>query len=288
MEPGTAIRLSPERQRVDEWAVVLAAAGIPHWQRRRADGWALLVEARDAAPALEALEAYEREAATAAEPPAAVQPSCAAIAAGVVAVLLIVGFFAVTGARAGRSVWFERGSADAALIVAGQWWRVLTALTLHADAPHLLGNAAAGALLLPAVFGQLGPGIGLWLVLAAGAAGNGLTAAVHRTGHVSVGASTAMFGAIGVLAGIRLVSGGRRAGPLGRRWVAVAAALGLLALLGVAPDADVLAHLFGALAGGALGAAAARLRAGHLPPPAQWLLAAAGAAAVAGAWRAAL
>src|SRR2546422_5158304 len=36
-------------------------------------------------------------------------------------------------------------------IVAGEWWRTVTALTLHADVPHLLGNAVASVVLVGAV-----------------------------------------------------------------------------------------------------------------------------------------
>src|SRR5207249_906367 len=83
------------------------------------------------------------------------------------------------------SEWFQHGEADATRMMAGEWWRAVTALTLHADAPHLLGNALAGALLVTAVCQQLGPGVGLWLVLLAGAGGNALTAAVHGAGPVA-------------------------------------------------------------------------------------------------------
>src|SRR2546428_375850 len=93
---------------------------------------------------------------------------------GVYVALLLIGLFAITGSRAGRSEWFQHGEADATRMMAGEWWRAVTALTLHADAPHLLGNAVAGALLVTAVCQQLGPGVGLWLVpLAGGRRGGG-------------------------------------------------------------------------------------------------------------------
>jgi membrane associated rhomboid family serine protease len=161
----------------------------------------------------------------------------------------------------------------------------VTALTLHADAPHLLGNAVAAALLVTVVCQQVGPGVGLWLLLVAGAAGNGLTAAVHGTGHVSVGASTAIFGAIGILAVLRIVVPGGLGARRGKWWVVVAASLALLAMLGMAPDADLLAHLFGLLAGGALGLVGALTIRRAPPAPLQWVLVAAAGAAVAGAWR---
>jgi rhomboid protease GluP len=276
--PGTAVRVTPDRRRADEWAVVLAAAGIPHWQRHRLDGWALLVPADDAATALATLAAYDEE--NARDDGGAVAPSRPPTITGAVVALLLIGFFAITGSRAGRSAWFEHGSADAARMLAGEWWRAVTALTLHADAPHLAGNALACALLITAVCRQLGPGLGLGLLLVAGAGGNALTALAHGGGHVSVGASTATFGALGVLAALRIATPRR----LGRRtWVVVAASLALLALLGTGPDADILAHLFGLLVGAGLGLATA-LTAPRVHPALDWLLLAAAPVTVAVAW----
>src|SRR5881296_819659 len=280
---GTAVRVTPERHQADEWAVVLAAGNIPHRLHPGLDGWALIVAARDAEAAREALDAYDREniADTADVGADAVAP---VRGAAVVAVaLLLVGFFAVTGTRASHSTWFERGGADAERIVAGEWWRTVTALTLHADAPHVIGNAGASVVLVGAVSHQLGPGVGLCVLLLAGAGGNALTAIAHGTRHDSVGASTAMFGAIGILAATRVVSRGRH--PAARRlWMVGAASLALLALLGTSPGSDLLAHLFGLLLGGALGLAAAPALRRPLRPPVQWALAVAVLAAVVGAW----
>jgi membrane associated rhomboid family serine protease len=217
----------------------------------------------------------------------AVAPVRGAAVVGVAVGLLLIGFFAVTGTRAGRSIWFERGGADAERIVAGEWWRTVTALTLHADAPHVIGNAGASAVLVGAVSHQLGPGVGLCLLLLAGAGGNALTAAAHGTHHDSVGASTAMFGAIGILGATRVVARGRRLA--GRKpWMVAAASLALLGLLGTSPGGDLLAHLFGLLLGGALGLAAAPALPRLLRPPAQWALAVAVLAVVVGAWLRAL
>src|SRR5262245_27149723 len=168
---GTAVRVTPERRRADEWAVVLAAGSIPHRLRLRLDGWALIVAARDAEAAGDALDAYDREniADTVDVSADVVAPARGAVAVGVAVGLLLIGFFAVTGTAAGRSIWFERGSASAERIVAGEWWRTITALTLHADAPHVLGNAAASIVLVAAVSHQLDAGVGLWLLLLAGA-----------------------------------------------------------------------------------------------------------------------
>jgi membrane associated rhomboid family serine protease len=125
--------------------------------------------------------------------------------------------------------------------------------------------------------------VGLSLLLLAGAGGNALTGVAHGSHHNSVGASTAMFGAIGILAATRVVSRGRR--PAARkRWIVVAASFALLALLGTSPDADFIAHLFGLLVGSALGLATALALPRPLRAPAQWALAMAVLALVVGAW----
>jgi len=102
---------------------------------------------------------------------------------------------------------------------------------------------------------------------------------------VSVGASTAIFGAIGILAGLRILTPGRVGSRLGKWWVVAATSLVLLALLGTGPNADLLAHVFGLLAGGALGLVAALTIRWMPRVPVQWLLVAAAGAAVCGAWR---
>jgi membrane associated rhomboid family serine protease len=281
--PGTAVRVTESRRRADEWAVVLAAAGIAHWQRHRLDGWALLVLPGDAEAALEALDAYDRENDPAEVEIAETVLARPAVVVGVAVALLLAVLFVVAGPRATRGAWFAAGSADATRMLAGEWWRAVTALTLHADAPHLLGNAVTGVLLVTAVCRQLGPGLGLWLLLLAGAGGNALTAAAHGGDHVSVGASTALFGALGLLAALRIAPG--RVGTRARRsWVVVAASLLLLALLGVGPEADILAHLFGFLVGGGLGLLTTRALHRLPPAPAQWGLLGLAGLGVAGAW----
>src|SRR5262249_36491518 len=112
-----------------------------------------------------------------------------------------------------RAAWgtaFRVGSAIAERIVAGEWWRAVTALTLHANAAHLLGNVSVGLVVTTAVCRLVGPGLGSALVLATGVAGNLLAAVVRRTASSSVGASTALFGAVGILSGRAVVRAAHR------------------------------------------------------------------------------
>jgi membrane associated rhomboid family serine protease len=177
----------------------------------------------------------------------------------------------------------ERGAADAEQIVRGEWWRAVTALTLHADAAHAGGNALIGGLAVALLAHRLGPAAAAWVTLLAGAVANFTTALIHRSGHVAIGASGAVFGALGALAAAQL--GTSRGARRGRPWLALAASAALLGFLGTSKNSDLLAHAFGMLAGLLLGALAAPAL--RVPPRRRALqpaLAALALLAVAGCW----
>jgi|SRR5579871_1452417 len=279
------VRITDDERLADEWALVLSAAAIENELARPDDSeraFRLLVDGDRAEAAARALDEYDAErAAEAAEP---VEPEHRRTLAGYAAALGILAFFWITLHRAS---WYDAGEAVSSLM-RHEPWRAVTALTLHADWMHALGNAVAGAIFFTALFRWVGPGTGAWLTLASGALGNWATAAAHGPGHFSLGASTATFGALGALAGLRLVR--RRIGPLGRRraLVAVAAAMGLFGMLGVGPNADVFAHLFGLAAGIALGAATGLFVKHRWRAIVQWPSLALAVFAIAGCWRLAL
>jgi rhomboid protease GluP len=284
VSPGEPVRVAPTSAQADEWALVLTAAGIAHAVAGHDDGWTLLVFADDLPRAHATLAAYDRENAERGAPAAEAPPY--PWMSGIAVAGLLLAAFSLTGAPEAGSRWVERGAAAAGRILDDEPWRAVTALTLHANAVHVLGNAAATAVLLPPLAQRLGLGVALCLLLLAGAGGNVLSALVHDPRHLAIGASTATFGAIGALAALRLLPS---TGPSGRRgWVVLAATLVLLAMLGTAPEADVIAHALGLVAGGMLGLAAGALL--RQPPPAatQWVLGSLAALLTAGAWALAL
>jgi membrane associated rhomboid family serine protease len=292
MDDDALVELRRARRRapVDEAALVLEASGLHPRVGGGPDGFALCVPAIEEHAARAALAAFADEnppAPPPATPAPVLDPSATAHALAVVAAL--IAFFTVTGARRAGVVWFDRGAADAARLRAGEAWRAVTALTLHADPGHVLGNAAAGALFLAGVFRAFGFGAGAALVLLAGTIGNLMNAALRAGPHEVVGASTAVFGALGLLAGRGLVLG-RLRGLRGRRaFVPVAAALALLAMIGTEGErVDVWAHGFGLVAGVALGALASGLGAAATSRAAQRIGGAAAVAGIVGAWALAL
>jgi membrane associated rhomboid family serine protease len=282
----TGIRATPREAEAEEWALVLTAEGIPHRLERGETGWTVVVPDPEARRARAVLDSYEGE--TRREP-AAPLPDAeswrAAWAVGVAAGAFLLAFFAITGHPVPGSRWFERGAASAARMLDGEWWRAVTALTLHLDMAHVAGNAVATVVLVPPIVQRMGPGYAVGLVLLAGAVGNLLAAMVHGPAHVAVGASTATFGAIGILAAFRL-----RAPTLGRArrkpWLVPVAALVLLAMLGASRGADIVAHALGLVVGAAVGLVAPDP--GQHGRPIQWGLAALAVLVVAGCWQLAL
>jgi membrane associated rhomboid family serine protease len=281
------IRLSASRARADAWGLALSSQSIASRSTRVAEGWGILVDADVADRASAVLEAYDRENLPderAERPPEEYVRSAIPVAVA----LLLVLFFFLTGPRESGGVWFREGAASAQAILRGEVWRTVTALTLHADLPHVAGNALFFSVFATGVCWSLGPGVSALLILAAGAGGNGLNALLHPGGHVSVGASTAVFGAVGILSGIRF--GRRGAGRRARRrgWLALAAGLALLAMLGVSERADVTAHLLGLVAGVAVGWPAGAALARPPGAAAQMLCLLAAGATVLTAWLRAL
>ena len=170
--------------------------------------------------------------------------------------------------------WIDRGEADAEAIVQhGEWWRAITALTLHGDASHLIANLATGVLFAAFLLPQFGTGLTWLLILLTGAFGNIINSWGYRgESHHSIGASTAVFGALGLLVGSELWA--RWSDPATRtRWQLVlplGAGLSLLAYLGVGDkhgQIDYMAHCWGFATGLAFGIAAAAFRLKELLPP---------------------
>jgi rhomboid protease GluP len=190
------------------WGMRLDSIGIGHRLTEHAEGWELLVSETDVARARMALGPFAKNMLLTVEGQDDRKVGDEVLPEGrswdwypgvIVAALLLL-FFELAGPRStSPSAWFSRGELKAALAFGPEPWRALTALTLHADVAHLLPNVLACFVLVGAVCTELGAGLGLLLVLVAGALGNGLTAWWEKPEFASVGASAAVFGALGLL-----------------------------------------------------------------------------------------
>ncbi len=132
-------------------------------------------------------------------------------------------------------------------IFQGETFRAVTALLLHSDTAHLLGNLAGMFFFAGPVIRLSGYGSGPFFVLFAGTSGNLINAGFHGSALLSIGASTAVMGAAGGLAAFQMI----RRGPLRRRdrILPLIAGATLMAFLSHGENTDVWAHVFGFLCG---------------------------------------
>ncbi|MFT6044573.1 MAG: rhomboid protease GluP [Arenicella sp.] len=162
--------------------------------------------------------------------------------------LLIMGAFQST--KAFGFNWQANGLANSEKIADGEWWRTITALSLHADSAHLIGNIGFGAVFGLLVSQYIGSGAAWFSILIAGAFGNALNAYFYQTLHLSIGASTMVFAALGLL-GVFALNDRHAYAQVGiRRWAPLLATLALLGFLGTSGErTDIMAHLTGYISG---------------------------------------
>jgi rhomboid protease GluP len=144
--------------------------------------------------------------------------------------------------------WLLLGDLDAG--AAGEWWRAITALTLHLDQEHLLGNLLFGVIGGIALARLIGPGVAWGSILGAGALANCMEVLIAPVTHRAVGASTAVFAALGLLAGMAWQPRLKLRERAWQRYAPLIAGVSLLTLLGAGSEhVDVLGHGLGFLLG---------------------------------------
>jgi membrane associated rhomboid family serine protease len=233
---------SRSKKRCMEFALVLEAVGIRCEVRPRDGKFALVVHARDADPAREQLRLYRHE--HGALPPrfdARLGVHDGLVCACLYGVTILL-FDILQRNQAFSLDWWHAGMSHAGLIREGEWWRAVTALALHADTVHLAGNLVFGLVFGFLAGALLGWGLALSGMLFAGALGNALNAFVQAPGHISIGASTAVFATVGILAAYAWK---RRRTEI-NRWVPLGGGVALLAFLGMDGErTDIFAHIAG-------------------------------------------
>jgi rhomboid protease GluP len=246
------------RAQAEIWSLVLTARDVPHKILHSIYGYRIAVPPDHENRAATEIEKYEHE--NRAWPLIFKVTSWYPNAQSTFWTLLILtAVFSISFSEnwKGRLIAIGSGDVDSVLHD-GQWWRLVTALTLHTDPPHLLGNMMMGGLLMVWLCSLLGIGLGWGITLLSGILGNLINALVHGEAHSSIGSSTAIFGALGVIIAFQTLSARRFslrdcAIPLG-------AGFALLGFLGAHGErTDLGAHLFGFLSGLILGLLAVQL-----------------------------
>lgn len=250
MEPApvSAVVFRGSKLLCREYSLVLEARGIEHEAAEDESSWVLSVPVRMRHRAYEELSRYSVERGVRRSLPEVVQPRPgAAIGLFVYVLTLLLTAYCAGNATFGAD-WLSLGSLDAG--ARGEWWRAVTALTLHLDQEHLLGNVLFGALAGIAASRLLGPGVAWASILGAAALANYAEILVTPITHRAVGASTAVFAALGLLSGMAWRQRLTLRERLWYRWAPLIAGICLLTLLGAgSAHVDVLGHALGFLFG---------------------------------------
>lgn len=242
-------------------AFMLTAVGIEATTQVVEGGdYAVFVAAHDGPRAREELDRYAQESRARPAPPAPLPLKRGALRATVLAALILVAVAGAAGHHWFASDWYAAGALLGGEVRAGAWWRALTALTLHADASHLISNIGFGALFGAACAALYGPGLGWFLVLVTATLANVVEAMWMPPGMSSIGASTAVFAALGLVTARGRTAAHGRGLQRGVYGALVAGSL-LLAFLGTGDaNTDVLAHALGFTNGVLAGLALRRAR----------------------------
>jgi len=266
---------APDGRLIKELSLVLNSVGIAHRvvgnQRQR---WILVPEAR-AMEALEELADYRRENVGHRRPEEKLEPYTGAITQALLWVAVLALFHVLAQGRAVELDWKAAGMVDGVAIRAGELWRPFTALTLHSDLLHLVSNLFFGALFVSLLFQMLGPTLTWSAVLFAGAAGNLANALIVGPELRSLGASTAVFAALGALTAVQFSRKRTTTRAKMKRWIPLMAGVLLLGWNGMGSahvdpwqgvqrdpgdNTDIGAHVAGFVCGCLVGALAHQLQ----------------------------
>jgi rhomboid protease GluP len=253
MESATARIPARSRRQAMDWGLVLVSQGIEATIEfsKEGSGWGLSIDVGSYEAALDILRQYQFENRRWPWRQELFQPGLVFDWASLAWVLLVVLFFWLDTAGA---YLHDAGLMDAAAVSRGQWWRLFTAIWLHADVAHLAANATVGFVLLGLALARYGTGAGLLAAYLAGAGGNVTSWIFAPRPHYSLGASGMVMGSLGLLAVQSLSLWSHSPHATKHLLSGLAAGVLLFIFWGVSPGSDVPAHFGGFLCGVLLGA----------------------------------
>ena len=239
----------------DQQTLILSAVGIHSWTVVRGGVFVVVVPEESAELARRHLsEAAQEVAATPVFVPEQPKLHPRAWLGSIIYALVMMGVAYAAGANLSGFDWLAQGALNGAIPSTHEWWRVVTALTLHADVGHLVSNLLFGVILGYLASRSLGSGIAWAGILVGAMLGNALDALWMPQAQQSIGASTAVFATLGILSAYAWtlesatnLRWAKRLGPL-------IAGVILLGFLGAGGErTDVVAHVTGFISGCALG-----------------------------------
>ena len=233
-------------RQIRDYSLVLLSQGIVHRLERSPEGpFEIFVKPEHEPRAKLQLELYRRENPPKEENPplplsVSVQPAWVLLAPVVCTLLDFSG--KVTRMH-------SAGISDADKILHGEWWRTITALSLHGDARHLASNLLSGYIVLNLMAFRIPLARMVPFLAISSAIANFFVALTVQTDFRSLGFSTFVFAAIGALSVIEFRLMPKETHGMLRRFAPLCAAASLAVFLGIGENADVLGHAYGFIAG---------------------------------------
>jgi len=249
LEYWSLVSSHEKRAKAQEESLVLTAVGIENELRKDTGYWLVMVQQEKLEAAQEQIRDFHQENAQPTEK--AIEP-----------ILVDNGWFGVLGFLG--VIWLmptlealtsERlvliGSLTHEGIVNGQWWRAITALTLHGDIAHIVANTFFGSLFGLFVGRHMGSGFGWLIVLFCAAFANLLNALLMGPEFRSIGSSTACFVALSLIPAFSWRNGYFKGNGWKKGFAPIFGAIAMLAFTGMSdqPNTDVTAHVFGFVTG---------------------------------------
>jgi rhomboid protease GluP len=229
--------------------LILASQNIDAHTRQHHDQFDILVTADKADKALAAIDAYHRENKFLRLRQQLQQVSLSSfssIPTFIIMALLCIIHFIGQYYNIHEQMVLHYGS-SALYIFQGETFRAVTALFLHADLQHLLGNMAGLLIFGAPVIRLAGFGLGPFMLLFCGTTGNLLTAHLYSNSHLSIGASTSVMAAAGLLCAFQALQR-NQIKKMNTIMPVITGAL-LVGLFSQGENTDVWAHVFGFLCG---------------------------------------
>lgn len=263
--PSPTVFETRDRRECREFKLVLDSAGIPSRVDTGGGQFVVVVDPPYADRAADELHAYRSENASRSVTVASVRQDGGGAKTGVLVYFALIIFIAVISLKQGLGVDLSTaGAMQAAHFTAGDWWRAFTALTLHLDIGHVISNLLFGSLFGYFAGRALGGGVAWLAIVLAGALGNAINALIQSPHHTSIGASTAVFAALGIIVANALRPRISKSESLMRRWTPLIAGMMIFSLIGVGGErTDVMAHVTGFLSGLLIGWAVQTVAARH-------------------------
>ncbi len=249
--PVCSLRARSRRQVMD-WSLVLASQGIAASILRDDVGWHLAVAESDYERARQTIELYKNENRGwnwKQKLPVSGLVFHWGSVFWVIAILWLY-FWSTSHGK----VFVEQGSMNNRAVANGEWWRLFTAITLHADYSHLAANALTGLIFIGLAMARYGMGFALLASYFAGAGGNLLGFIFYDQAHRGLGASGMVMGALGLITMQPFYFSKKMKVAAQIIFRGLLAGTAMFILMGTNPGTDVLAHAGGFLFGLMFGA----------------------------------